>query len=429
MSDFMPQARLPLPDDWEPEGIVCAVVPIPDDPEYLAALTGLIDDLRYSRTFQRDDTHTGGATVSRIWERALDSRPIIKKSCEEIDMLFDLRIKPDDPTITQASTDGGETWHDAINTCSCGDEPRFAPVPEDEAEAGAIAGGMIRGFMEHVASHINTCITDSVAKTTCIDTLMDELIPYGAGAAVRGSLSHVFDQLEASPDAADWETDCPYVDCYQPLADYIFANPTTWLDGLSDFLFDWLDCSSDALTTTLNQAAVQLGLGFFDTWWAGGGTMATDFADDCTWEHIFDFTTGMHGWEFTIPCDSEAGTLTGAGLTSAYVHVEPCPTNQSVIIAHFRQHVNLTYARIEGNNAGASTGRVSIATDLNSSDRGTSEYLFYSSVAAGDFEFEASVTYATNGIELYLDWGATGGVQDGSYATLTLRGTGIDPYS
>lgn len=110
MPDYLRVPRIELPADWIPEGTVCALVPIPDDPEFLAQLVGLIDQLRQSRNFARDATKTGAATVSRTWDRALASRPIVTVDCEGAMAVFDVRQNDEDPCILEKSDDGGETW-------------------------------------------------------------------------------------------------------------------------------------------------------------------------------------------------------------------------------------------------------------------------------------------------------------------------------
>lgn len=108
--DYIPIPRVELPAEWTPEGTICALVPIPDDPEFLSALVGLIDQLRLSRTFARDVTKTGASIVARTWASALNTQPIATIDCEGVVTVFDVRQRPDEPCILEKSTDGGETW-------------------------------------------------------------------------------------------------------------------------------------------------------------------------------------------------------------------------------------------------------------------------------------------------------------------------------
>ena len=106
----IPIPRVELPANWTPEGTICALVPIPDDPEFLGQLVGLIDQLRHSALFARDDTKTGAATVARTWSAALATMPIGTVDCEGVVTVFDVRQNPTDKCILEKSTDGGETW-------------------------------------------------------------------------------------------------------------------------------------------------------------------------------------------------------------------------------------------------------------------------------------------------------------------------------
>lgn len=119
MPDMLRIPRIELPDDWMPEGTVCALVPIPDDPQFLAALVGLIDQLRYSRNFARDATATGAAIVARTWDSALATGPIVTVDCEGAMTVFDVRQNEENPCILEKSTDGGETWTEWADLSLC----------------------------------------------------------------------------------------------------------------------------------------------------------------------------------------------------------------------------------------------------------------------------------------------------------------------
>lgn len=117
--DYIPVPRVELPEDWAPEGTICALITIPDDPQYLSAIIGLVDQLRHSATFARDATKTGAATVARTWDAALQIRPVVTVDCEGVMTVFDVRQDPENPCHLQKSTDGGETWTDWADLSLC----------------------------------------------------------------------------------------------------------------------------------------------------------------------------------------------------------------------------------------------------------------------------------------------------------------------
>lgn len=117
MTDLLPIARFPLPEDLEVSETMCVTIRIPNDQQYLSTLIGLLDMLKWSRNFARDDSGTGAAVVSRTWQTALESEPISVEDCD----MPEFRINPetcllevncsDDPespdwqTITTPATD------------------------------------------------------------------------------------------------------------------------------------------------------------------------------------------------------------------------------------------------------------------------------------------------------------------------------------
>src|SRR5690349_3955068 len=108
--DMIPVARFPLPDDWSPEGIVCLSIPVPNDSQFIAALIGITDQLKYSFNFARDDTRTGAATVARTWREALASQPITIVDCEGAGGVMEVRQNPETPCILEYRNPGDDLW-------------------------------------------------------------------------------------------------------------------------------------------------------------------------------------------------------------------------------------------------------------------------------------------------------------------------------
>lgn len=303
MTDFFQTPRIELPDDWQPEGVVCLSVPVPDDPQYFAMVVGLLDQLRWSKTFARDPTKAGAATVARTWAAALNTRPIVSFDCEELDMSFDLRTKPGEPWTMQASTDNGLTWHDALIQAHWESGIVSPPIASPEVAADWSAA-FYQHFWINVITQISDGITAGDTQDETVAHIMDQLGPYGAGASMQQALNNAYDAFEAvsPPDQPAYLTDCPYVNCFASLANYI-DNNTNWLDGLNNFIVDHLQCLNDDLVEALNTAAATLGsLPLFNyvtnLGGVGGGGGGAGFGATCTWSLDYDFTISDGGWAY-----------------------------------------------------------------------------------------------------------------------------------
>lgn len=127
--DFLPGNQFPLPENWEPEGTICATFVIPDDPEYLAAITGLVDELKWSKSFARDDTGTGAATVSRTWQRALESQPVFTQGCD----MPEFRMGENCLLEVNCGSEDEPNWQPVFTSPHPGQEPEI-PYPPDTPE-------------------------------------------------------------------------------------------------------------------------------------------------------------------------------------------------------------------------------------------------------------------------------------------------------
>lgn len=126
---LLPVARFPLPENWTPEGTICATFVIPDDPEYLATITGLVDELKWSKSFARDETGTGAATVARTWQAALESQPVFTQGCD----MPDFRLNESCLLEVNCGTDDEPNWQPVFTT-EHPDGGAEAPYPPDTTE-------------------------------------------------------------------------------------------------------------------------------------------------------------------------------------------------------------------------------------------------------------------------------------------------------
>lgn len=116
--------RFELPSDHDPDDDWCIVVKIPGHADYLKALVGHLRALTFSQNFERDDSKTGAAEVSRRWEKALYSQPIIRMDC---DPLMDVRQNSTAPCTLEKTFDNGETWETWANLQLCPPQVIVAP--------------------------------------------------------------------------------------------------------------------------------------------------------------------------------------------------------------------------------------------------------------------------------------------------------------
>jgi hypothetical protein len=258
--------KFPLPDDLEPDGFWCVTVAIPGDQQYMDTFAGAIGALTQWRAFPPDATRAAARTVAHTWEVALYRNPfIVVQGCQN---------------------------------------PEPPPIP-DQAAADDQAAAIIILLFQHVVSELNSCAPDSAHCAGCVDSLMSELAPYGAGDAVRGALVNLCRDLNAlgSTQRAQYETDCPYRAQFDDLRQHIANNPYDWLNHLTDWLFDWLNHTSNQLFVDLNTIAGLLGGGAVQQYVQdhGGGGGGAGFGASCPWRKVFDFTTGAHGWEVSHP--------------------------------------------------------------------------------------------------------------------------------
>lgn len=280
--DEIPVPRIDLPDDWEPEGILCARVPLPDHPDYLPMLIGLIDQLKLSRSYERDPTKTGAATVARTWERALNTMPIIIINCEGDEMPTILRDDPSDPCKVQQSIDNGATWSHAF-TKGCDDV--VIPTPTDEAAEGA------GNFMANLFVHITELLDAAPDMPTfqgefCdwLDTIGVTLDPgeFGDCDEAGDALWFAWGTIGA-PTQAEMLDPCTYVDKFEELQSCFDEDGViNWLGCASDTLYQWLqDASNDLMTQLIQTARAITGSSPQNASDYAGGGGGAGFGGDC----------------------------------------------------------------------------------------------------------------------------------------------------
>lgn len=321
MTDYLRGAKFPLPDDWMPEGYICVKVVIPDDPQYMATLTGLLDELRQSKNFARDSTGTGAAIVSRTWDRALNQAPVISEDCE----MVAFRINPDNCTLEVNCSDDPEApeWKQIITQATDPREVEYPPPYPDAPPEGqtneCLAAANITEWVWITGYNWAQQLDDSGVFaefivlvmgviggffTLLTDTIIDNTVTF-------------FTEIEPSTILADWTAlDKPdfqnLIVCYLnedgsfPASEW--GNFLTELHGLGASNQAWY--LIHYIMTLMGWGGVNL-LGRI-----GGITEADcDTCVECDWIQTFDFTTGAHGWVVRDVVAGNAGILGGSGWT------------------------------------------------------------------------------------------------------------------
>lgn len=264
-SKTTPKPRYPLPEVLEPESDWCVMLKVPAHLDYLTTLITQLRYLTFSNQFERDDTATGAATVSRRWDTALFSEPITIVDCEG-DMAFDMRVKPGQPWITQVSTDSGATWHDAIIQPHWESGGLVIPPVEDTQQAVDNAAAIVRQFWQSLAQQMLDDLNADVPRADTVNAIQDSLGRYGAGADIRTAIEAAYDafagaEAELQTDAT---TDCLWYDVFQAMRDFIESQSSNFLERLPDWLGDLPEILDGSIKQTF--AGVLLAMGASPAW-------------------------------------------------------------------------------------------------------------------------------------------------------------------
>lgn len=289
-----PNNRFPLPDNWTVTEFICAVVPVPNDEQYISMLRGLLDTLTWSRSFQHHPTENAAREVADTWLAAFNSHDISFQNCEAPMMI--LRQNPDNACQLQQSQDGGDTWSLAFDYSLCANNITVpAPYPGSETGASDAAAAAVRNIFEKLVQLVDC----GAGRDAYINAATAYMRTYDAGYANPAALGAIFDAYCADPDAGDdYKTDCPYDDHKSDIQGCTNSDGLMdWLNCLSDTIINWLNTSSGALMDALNQAAAALSGNGWQRAGGGGAGGGAGFGFGCgLWHQIWDFTIDEQGW-------------------------------------------------------------------------------------------------------------------------------------
>lgn len=235
---LLPGARFPLPENWEVEDTICVTFVIPDDPEYLATITGLVDELKWSKSFARDETGTGAATVSRTWATALESQPALTQGCD----MPEFRIGDDCLLEVNCGTDDEPNWQPVFTAPQPGGEAEV-PYPPGTTEyeddtARCIAAANITAQLKYGTETLanDAAIVGGIA-VALIDLLGAFLFFVPGGVLVDIAIAII--NLAVGHVAADFSDDLPEIvwdDVRNELACLIERNGVLTEAGRTSFL-------------------------------------------------------------------------------------------------------------------------------------------------------------------------------------------------
>lgn len=225
MPDYLPIPRFPLPSDLTPDGTMCVRVTIPNDPQYLGTLVGLIDLLKWSRNFARDPSGTGAAIVSRTWQSALESQPIEVEGC------VDFRINPDTCLLEVNCSDDPDNpdWQPVKTTAfdptrdTPTDPPYPDPPPSGQSNECLAAANTTSYLKWGIGNFVDALLASGIFGVliqviyTAIITVTEVYTQsfYSRLTTVLGQLD--VGTIEADYDAFDWQVLQDILVChYQP---------------------------------------------------------------------------------------------------------------------------------------------------------------------------------------------------------------------
>jgi hypothetical protein len=323
--DALHGSRFPLPENWEVEGTTCVTFVIPDDPEYLATLTGLVDELKWSKNFERDSTGTGAATVARTWQAALESQPLLTEDCD----MPVFRLNDSCQLEVNCGTTEDPDWQPVFSSEHPGGVPQIpyppgTPEYEDDT-ARCISAANITYQLKYGTETLATdaAIVGGIA-VAIIDLIGAFLffVPGGilvdiAIAIINLAVGHTAEEFSADLPDIDWDSVRDHLACFIERDGSMTEDDRiaflAWMDDQYSGNLAWeltkiiiQNVNADGLTTDarMPQNEIDIVCG----------------ADECPdiFTHTFDFTIDDQNWSLA----SGTTDVPGTGLVNGFVAVE-----------------------------------------------------------------------------------------------------------
>lgn len=382
--------RLPLPENWEPEGTWCVTIPIPADQEYMDRLTAALGLLTIQKTWARDDTRTGAKTVAYTWEQALYSVPF------QVDMR------------------------------ACHVEPYPASNPTEAATAAATT---ITNF---VIAIVTSAVTAVDLGTSCEDwtaAMIAQLQPFGSTDGIVDALGRVCDAVsdKSEPDREPYTTECAYVDMFASMKDYIAAKGPDYTQQFSDWWIGFAFSTEDSIEQAISQVAALFGPDGLTAYAKdfGPDVDGAHYGDDCTWSQLFDFRVTADHWDALEIISGEPGAIYAGGDGWISRFITSLGANFLYIVCDVPRltHVTVNYDMTDAPGFSGIDVRVYSGAGRTGSVLSTSDDNTYPDVSFSDRTFECDV--AGGGLSVLVD---QNGMTDAAIHSIILYGTGINPF-
>jgi len=298
------RSRWQLPVVVHPPKVKRYVICVPDERFYRAAFEGLLIELTYSKNWQRDDLHTA-AVVSRVWQQALENM-----DCDDCDHTPQIQELEYDMSICEQLR-----WQDGkLQALCCGE---WTDIPG--------TGSAIGGTVTQPGAGGDLAPGQCRTYTVVLNANNKWLVPVKVGANYRITITGV--SGGTNDGTAFWF--CGNGDSFvlggcSSLCDHEGGDPSATLCHMAllaehDGVF--YDAYNTTFTTpgTASDAEMTLYVndGTLDDN-AGSLTFTLEVCNQAveTVTHIFDFTTGEHGWSITDDGGATAAYVPGAGFRS-----------------------------------------------------------------------------------------------------------------
>jgi hypothetical protein len=283
------KSRWTLPQTVHPDKYRTFTVCVPDERFYIAAFEGLLVELTYSKNWERDAANTA-AIVSRFWQQILDNPPCDTDNCGCVSCAGfgdeNMGLIRQDGCKLQTSNDG-VTWCTLADFSACvsgqGQQPVAPELPgpgESYSDCKTLPGS--QQFLIPVPLSTGDIVTFSELSGAWGDGPgLNYWWSYNGTPFVLGIVAGVRTHQGTDPSASLYHGQ-------------LIMN----LGGT------WYSCTDGAITIPAGVNNVMAYVQMNDSP-LSDNQGAISFCVNVqkaalppnTWEHIFDFTTGQHGWD------------------------------------------------------------------------------------------------------------------------------------
>lgn len=299
-----PPAKWVLPEVVDPPDHICITVPVPNDRMHIGAFFGALYNLTSARFWQDNTSHTA-LQVARVWRDIFDElkagpcSPPTNLGIAVEDCDLNLRIKPDDPCVIQIRC-GEDSWEDWYDPRSCIPGAVTQPPPGGELPTGeclnySVALQANNSWRLPISVSENYKITISNVNGAASDGTSTWYCPNGQPFVLGfcvGSPGHAM----GDPDAVSYHMQLIATDGtnFYGAFNTSFVIPPGTADTFVEF-----QLNDDPLAD--NRGSIS-----FDV------EVCNQNANVIT--HIFDFTTGQHGWTITDDGGATASYVAATGF-------------------------------------------------------------------------------------------------------------------